>query len=72
MFFLKRGTKIGESHTGVSAVLALTRVSQARSGTCVLDFPDISALTYPLSFSPSPPVHYLFTPRDRLRSPWDH
>ena len=38
MSSLKRETKIGESHAGVSAALALTHETRARIGTCVLSF----------------------------------
>jgi len=69
VFSLKQETRIEESRTGVSAALALTRVSQVRSGMCVPHFSSSFPFTYLSRFSLSPPAPCKFTPRDPSHSP---
>lgn len=61
MSFLKQETKIGESHTGVSAVPVLTPGIRVRIGMCVIYFSDFFTPTYSSYLSPSRPALHLFT-----------
>jgi hypothetical protein len=69
VFSLKQKIKIGESHTGVAAVLELTPGSRVRTGMCVLYFSSFFISAHLSSFSLSPPALHPFILQDCHRSP---